>query len=119
MTSYKFGQYLRHKERGPSHSAAVGVSQIDLRTSLVMIMSSGRRLGTSNLTPYPGMAERQHNGLMEAVAELFYGRFFRCMQDDWFIVVWNLAFRLCVNPQHVTSVPDFFHQFLKIPPTAQ
>jgi len=39
----------------------------------------------------------------------------RTRQNYRSLVVWNLAFRLGVNPNQIKILPDFSHKFIEVP----
>ena len=86
----------------------------DILIAQEMFFTASLRLVLCGLSPHPRVVEFCHDAAVQSIAKLLDSRV-SGVQYNGFIVVWNLALRLGVYSNHVTSMPNLFHQLLEVP----
>lgn len=70
-----------------------------------MVFSAALGLVFCRSSPYKGMRELVDEVPMQTITEFFDCRVALTVKNDGFVVVGYLTFWLCIDAQHITSVP--------------
>ena len=78
-----------------------------------VVLTNDLRVVLGRRTPNKSVLEFFDEAFVERVAHV--GDRGVASDDDWGLVVWDLALRLCVNTNQIEVLPDLLHELVEVP----